>query len=41
MHNPNELTIKDYIRGSLVLVGMMSFVTVFLILNGMFWGGAL
>tara|TARA_B100000900_G_scaffold406993_1_gene418949 strand:- start:407 stop:532 length:126 start_codon:yes stop_codon:yes gene_type:complete len=41
MHNPNELTIKDYIRGSLVLAGMLTFVTSFLVLNGLFWGGAL
>jgi hypothetical protein len=33
-------SIKDFVRGSLVFVGIMSVLSAFLIVNGLFWGGA-
>ena len=35
MHN-----VKDFIRGSIVFLGMMGVLSGFLIVNGLFWGGA-
>lgn len=33
-------TFKEFIIGSLWFLGLMSFLSGFLIVNGLFWGGA-
>ena len=33
-------SVKDFIKGSLLFLGLMSFLSGFLIVNGLFWGGA-